>query len=149
MERGTVAGYPVVDIKVKLYDGSYHSVDSSEMAFKIAGSLAFQKAMEKSGPVLLEPIMNVEVVVPEENMGDIMGDLSSRRGRPSGSETMGEMQVIRAQVPLSEMLTYAPQLRSMTGGRGSYTMEFDHYADVPSHMVEKIVEETNKRREEE
>ncbi len=147
MERGTVAGYPVVDIKVKLYDGSYHAVDSSEMAFKIAGSLAFQKAMEKSGPVLLEPIMNVEAVVPEENMGDIMGDLSSRRGRPSGSETMGEMQVIRAQVPLSEMLTYAPQLRSMTGGRGSYTMEFDHYADVPSHMVEKIVEETNKRRE--
>ena len=104
--------------------------------------------MTEAQPVLLEPIMNVEVIAPEENMGDIMGDLSSRRGRPQGSESMGEMHVIRAQVPLAEMLTYAPQLRSMTGGRGSFTMEFDHYEEVPSHLVEKIVEEAKARKEE-
>jgi elongation factor G len=137
-----------VDVHVKLYDGSYHSVDSSEMAFKLAGILAFNKAMEAAQPVLLEPIVNVEVVAPEENMGDIMGDLSGRRGRPQGSESMGEMQIIRAQVPLSEMLSYAPQLRSMTGGRGSYTMEFDHYEEVPSHMAEKIVAEVKAKKEE-
>ncbi|MBC7294274.1 MAG: elongation factor G, partial [Thermoleophilia bacterium] len=107
MEHGVVAGYPVVDVKVKLYDGSYHSVDSSELAFKLAGSLAWNKAMAEADPVLLEPVMNVEIIAPEENMGDIMGDLSSRRGRPQGSESLGEMQVIRAQVPLAEMLTYA------------------------------------------
>ena len=131
-----VAGYPVVDVKVKLYDGSYHTVDSSELAFKIAGSLGWNKAMGLADPVLLEPIMNVEVTAPEENMGDIMGDLSSRRGRPQGSETVGEVQVIRAQVPLVEMLSYAPQLRSMTAGRGSYTMEFDHYEEVPASRPE-------------
>jgi elongation factor G len=149
MEHGTIAGYPVVDVHVKLYDGSYHSVDSSEMAFKIAGSLAFNKAMESAQPVLLEPIMTVDVVAPEENMGDIMGDLSGRRGRPQGSESLGEMQVIRAQVPLAEMLSYAPQLRSMTGGRGSYTMEFSHYEEVPAHMAEKIAAETKARKKEE
>ena len=148
MERGVIAGYPVVDVKVKLFDGSYHTVDSSEMAFKIAGSLAFHKAMEGAAPVLLEPIMNVEVIAPEANMGDIMGDLSSRRGRPQGSESMGEMHIIRAQVPLAEMLTYAPQLRSMTGGRGSYTMELDHYDEVPAHLTEKIIEEAKAAREE-
>jgi elongation factor G len=116
------------------------------MAFKLAGILAFNKAMEAAQPALLEPIMDVEVVVPEANMGDIMGDLSSRRGRPQGSESMGEMQVIRAQVPLSEMLSYAPQLRSMTGGRGSYTMEFSHYEEVPAHMAEKIVGEAKARK---
>lgn len=148
MERGVIAGYPVVDVKVRLFDGSYHTVDSSEMAFKIAGSLAFNKAMEGAAPVLLEPVMNVEVIAPEENMGDIMGDLSSRRGRPQGSESMGEMHAIRAQVPLAEMLTYAPQLRSMTGGRGSYTMDLDHYEEVPAHLTEKIVEEAKAAKEE-
>lgn len=147
MEHGVVAGYPVVDVKVKLFDGSYHTVDSSELAFKLAGSLAWNKAMSEAQPVLLEPVMNVEVIAPEENMGDIMGDLSSRRGRPQGSESMGEMHIIRAQVPLAEMLTYAPQLRSMTGGRGSFTMEFDHYEEVPAHLVEKIVAEAKARKE--
>jgi elongation factor G len=146
MEHGVIAGYPVVDVKVKLYDGSYHTVDSSELAFKLAGSLAWNKAMTEAMPVLLEPVVNVEVIAPEENMGDIMGDLSSRRGRPQGSETMGEMHVIRAQVPLAEMLTYAPQLRSMTAGRGSFTIEFDHYEEVPAHLVDKIVAEAKARK---
>lgn len=149
MERGVIAGYPVVDVKVRLYDGSYHSVDSSEMAFKIAGSLGFSKAVEQADPVLLEPVMNVEVVAPEANMGDIMGDLSSRRGHPQGSESMGEMHAIRAQVPLSEMLSYAPQLRSMTGGQGSYTMELNHYEEVPAHLADKIIEEAKSRKKEE
>jgi elongation factor G len=143
-----VAGYPVVDVKVKLFDGSYHTVDSSELAFKLAGGLAWNKAMTEAAPVLLEPVMNVEVIAPEENMGDIMGDLSSRRGRPQGSESMGEMHIIRAQVPLAEMLTYAPQLRSMTAGRGSFTIEFDHYEEVPSHLVEKIVADAKARKAE-
>lgn len=146
MEHGVLAGYPVVDVKVKLYDGSYHPVDSSELAFKLAGSLAWNKAMSEADPVLLEPVMNVEVIAPEENMGDIMGDLSSRRGRPQGSESMGEMQVIRAQVPLAEMLNYAPQLRSMTGGRGSFTMEFSHYEEVPPHLAEKIIAEAKSKK---
>ncbi|MGI5939556.1 MAG: elongation factor G [Thermoleophilia bacterium] len=146
MEHGVVAGYPVVDVKVKLYDGSYHTVDSSELAFKLAGSLAWNKAMTEAMPVLLEPVMNVEVIAPEESMGDIMGDLSSRRGRPQGSESMGEMHIIRAQVPLAEMLTYAAQLRSMTAGRGSFTLEFDHYEEVPSHLTEKIVADVKARK---
>jgi elongation factor G len=146
MEHGVIAGYPVVDVKVKLYDGSYHTVDSSELAFKLAGGLAWDHAMTEANPVLLEPVMNVEVTAPEENMGDIMGDLSGRRGRPQGSETMGEMHVIRAQVPLAEMLTYAPQLRSMTAGRGSFTMEVDHYDEVPPHLTEKITAEAKARK---
>jgi elongation factor G len=146
MEHGVVAGYPVVDVRVKLYDGSYHTVDSSELAFKLAGTLAWNKAMTEAMPVLLEPVMNVEVIAPEESMGDIMGDLSGRRGRPQGSESMGEMHLIKAQVPLAEMLTYAPQLRSMTGGRGSFTLELDHYEEVPSHLVEKIVAEAKARK---
>ena len=146
MEHGVIAGYPVVDVKVKLYDGSYHTVDSSELAFKLAGALAWNHAMTEAMPVLLEPVVNVEVTAPEENMGDIMGDLSSSRGRPQGSETVGEMHVIRAQVPLAEMLTYAPQLRSMTAGRGSFTLEFDHYEEVPSHLVEKIVADVKARK---
>jgi elongation factor G len=146
MERGVIAGYPVVDVKVKLYDGSYHAVDSSELAFKLAGGLAWDHAMTEANPVLLEPVMNVEVIAPEENMGDIMGDLSGRRGKPQGSETLGEMDVIRAQVPLSEMLTYAPQLRSMTAGRGSFTMELDHYEEVPAHLTEKIAAEAKARK---
>jgi elongation factor G len=146
MEHGVIAGYPVVDVKVKLYDGSYHTVDSSELAFKLAGGLAWNKAMGEASPVLLEPVMNVEVIAPEENMGDIMGDLSSRRGRPQGSESMGEMHIIRAQVPLAEMLTYAPQLRSMTAGRGSFTIEFDHYEEVPAQLVDKIVADAKARK---
>ncbi len=146
MERGVIAGYPVVDVKVKLFDGSYHTVDSSELAFKLAATLAWNKAMTEASPVLLEPVVNVEVIAPEDNMGDIMGDLSGRRGRPQGSESMGEMHAIRAQVPLAEMLTYAPQLRSMTAGRGSFTIEFDHYEEVPSHLVDKIVAEAKARK---
>ena len=147
MEHGVIAGYPVVDVKVKLYDGSYHNVDSSELAFKLAGGLAWNHAMADASPVLLEPIMNVEVIAPEDNMGDIMGDLSGRRGRPQGSETLGEMHAIRAQVPLAEMLSYAPQLRSMTAGRGSFTMELDHYEEVPSNLVEKIAADVKARKE--
>jgi len=146
MEHGVIAGYPVVDVKVKLFDGSYHTVDSSELAFKLAGGLAWNKAMEGASPILLEPVMNVEVIAPEENMGDIMGDLSGRRGRPQGSESMGEMHIIRAQVPLAEMLTYAPQLRSMTAGRGSFTIELDHYEEVPAQLVDKIVAEVKARK---
>ncbi len=146
LDHGVIAGYPVVDVKVKLYDGSYHAVDSSELAFKLAGGLAWNHAMADANPVLLEPVMNVQVVAPEENMGDIMGDLSGRRGRPQGSESMGEMHVIKAQVPLAEMLSYAPQLRSMTAGRGSFSMDLDHYDEVPSHLVEKISAEAKARR---
>jgi len=148
-DKGYLAGYPVVDFKVILYDGSYHDVDSSEMAFKIAGSLAFRKAMEKASAVLLEPVMNVEVYAPEENAGDIMGDLNSRRGRIQGMDIKGSTQVIRAQVPLAEMLNYQPALTSMTGGRGSYHMEASHYDIVPHHLSEKIIAEAKKEAEEE
>ncbi len=137
--RGYLAGYPVVDFRVILYDGSYHDVDSSEMAFKIAGSLAFKKAVELANPVLLEPIMNVEVYAPDMYAGDLMGDLNSRRGRVQGMDSKTGMQVIKAQVPMAEMLTYAPTLTSMTQGRGDYTMEFSHYDVVPSQIAEKIV----------
>jgi elongation factor G len=147
-EKGFLAGYPVVDFKVELYDGSYHEVDSSEMAFKVAGSLAFKKAMEQARPVLLEPIMNVEVFAPEENAGDIMGDMNGRRGRIMGMDMKGNTQVIRAQVPLAEMLSYAPVLTSVTGGRGSYRMEPSHYDIVPAHLTEKIVAEAKKNKEE-
>jgi elongation factor G len=148
MHEGHVAGYPVVDFRAILYDGSHHPVDSSEMAFKIAGSLGFKKAMEKAQPVLLEPIMSVDVTVPEENVGDIMGDLNSRRGRVLGSTPRGHYTVINAEVPLAEMLSYAPVLTSMTGGRGDYSMEFLHYEEVPAHMAGKIVDEQKKAREE-
>ncbi len=137
--RGYLAGYPVVDFRVILYDGSYHDVDSSELAFKIAGSLAFKKAMEMANPVLLEPIMNVEVYAPDAYAGDLMGDLNSRRGRVQGMDSKGGMQAIKAQVPMAEMLSYAPTLTSMTQGRGDYTMEFSHYDVVPAHIAEKIV----------
>jgi elongation factor G len=137
--RGYLAGYPVVDFRVVLYDGSYHDVDSSEMAFKIAGSLAFKKAMEVANPVLLEPIMNVEVYAPDAYAGDLMGDLNSRRGRVQGMDSKAGTQVIKAQVPMAEMLSYAPTLTSMTQGRGDYTMEFSHYEVVPAQIAEKIV----------
>lgn len=137
--KGYLAGYPVVDFRVILYDGSYHDVDSSEIAFKIAGSLAFKKGMEVANPVLLEPIMNVEVYAPDVYAGDLMGDLNSRRGRVQGMDSKGGMQVIKAQVPMAEMLSYAPTLTSMTQGRGDYTMEFSHYEIVPAQIADKIV----------
>jgi len=148
-QTGVLAGYPVVDFKVTLFDGSYHVVDSSELAFKIAGSLAFKKAMEQAKPVLLEPIMNVEITVPEDALGDVMGDLNSRRGKIMGVEAQGEYQVIRAQVPMAEMLSYVQDLNSLTGGRGVFEMEFSHYDEVPAHIAQKIIEEAQKAKEEE
>ncbi len=138
-ERGYLAGYPVVDFKVTLYDGSYHEVDSSEMSFKLAGRKAFKAAMEQAKPALLEPIMNVEVHAPVEYAGDLMGDMNGRRGRISGMETKGSTQIIRAQVPMAEMLTYQNDLISMTQGRASFTMEFSHYDFVPQQLADKIV----------
>ncbi|SCI64787.1 elongation factor G [Clostridium sp. BSD2780061688st1 E8] len=137
-KSGTLAGYEVVDFKVRLVDGSYHEVDSSEMAFKIAGSMAFKEAMAKANPVLLEPMMSVEVVVPEDYMGDVIGNLNSRRGMIEGMEARAGSQVIRAFVPLSEMFGYATDLRSRTQGRGTHTMQFDHYAEVPKSIAEKV-----------
>ena len=137
--KGYMAGYPVVDFRVILYDGSYHDVDSSDLAFKIAGSFAFKKCMEQAKPCLLEPIMNVEITAPENYSGDIMGNLNGRRGRIQGMDTKGQSTIIKAQVPLAEMLTYASDLTSMTQGRGSYSMEYSHYDVVPQQIVEKIV----------
>ena len=138
-EKGYLAGYPVVDFKVTLYDGSYHDVDSSELAFKLAGRKAFRAAMEKAKPALLEPIMHVEVVAPMDFAGDLMGDLNSRRGRIQGMETRAGNQIIRAEVPMSEMLTYANDLTSMTQGRGSFTMEMSNYDFVPGQFADKII----------
>ena len=137
--KGFLAGFPMVDFQVELYDGQYHDVDSSEMSFKIAGSLAFKDAVPKCRPTILEPIMNVEIAVPDEYAGAVMGDLSSRRGRPQGMEPKGGLQLIKAEVPLSEMLSYDAELTSMTGGRGSYHMEMDHYDEVPGHLQEKVI----------
>ncbi len=137
--KGIVAGFPVVDTKVALYDGSYHDVDSSEQAFKRAASIGFKAAMTKARPVLLEPVYNMEIVVPEDKMGDIIGDLNSRRGRVQGMETKGKLSIIKAQAPMAEILMYSPDLDSKTGGRGTFTMEFSHYSEVPAQIVEKIV----------
>ena len=144
MQAGTVAGYPVVDVKVTLYDGSYHEVDSSEMAFKIAGSMAFKEAMRKADPVLLEPIMKVVVIVPEEYMGDVIGDINSRRGLMQGMEAVSGAQQINALVPLSQMFGYATDLRSKTQGRGQYSMEPSHFAEVPKSIQEAIIKERAK-----
>ena len=138
--EGAMAGYPVVDFKVDLVDGSFHPVDSSEMAFKIAGSMAFKKAMMDAKPTLLEPVMVMEIIVPDDCMGDVIGDLNSRRGRVLGMESKGKKQIVRANVPLAEVLKYAPDLRSMTAGRGMFTMKFSHYEEVPGQLQEKIVE---------
>jgi len=146
-KKGVLAGFPCVDFKVTLDDGSFHAVDSSEMAFKVAGSIAYKKACEDAQPVLLEPIMNVTITTPEDYMGDIMGDLNGRRGKVLGMDSAGKNQVIKANVPMAEFLTYAPDLRSMTGGRGIYTMEFSHYDEVPIHFAEKIIEEKKKEDE--
>jgi elongation factor G len=147
MRQGSIAGYPVVDVKVRLYDGAFHSVDSSEMAFKVAGSLAFKNAVEQAHPVLLEPYVKVEVLAPTELVGDIMGDLSGRRGRPMGIEQRGERQVIQAEVPQIEMLTYARDLRSITGGRANFHVESGHYEEVPPNLVDKVLA-ANEREEE-
>ena len=146
-QKGVLAGFPAVDFKVTLDDGSYHQVDSSEMAFKIAGSLAFKKAVQGANPTLLEPIMKVTVTTPEDYMGDIMGDLNGRRGKVLGMDNAGKNQVINAQVPMAEFLSYASDLRSMTGGRGMFTMEFSHYDEVPAQIAEKIIEEANRAKE--
>jgi elongation factor G len=148
-ERGWLSGNPVVDFRVTLTDGSYHDVDSSEMAFKIAGSLAFKAAMELARPTILEPIYSVEITAPQEYMGEIMGDLSSRRGKPQGMETQGQSQIIKAIVPLSELLTYASTLKSITSDRGTYHMEFDHYDELPAQVQEKIVAEYARHRQHE
>lgn len=140
MKNGVLAGYPVEDVKVKLYDGSFHAVDSSEMAFKIAGSMAFKDGAKKAGPVLLEPIMAVEVVSPEEYLGDVLGDISSRRGKIEGMNPRKDAQVIKAMVPLAEMFGYATQLRSMTQGRALYTMQFSHYEQAPKQITDQIIE---------
>jgi elongation factor G len=142
-QEGFLAGYPVVDFKVALYDGSFHTVDSSEMAFKIAGSMAFKKAMESCKPVLLEPIVNVKITVPDENMGDVIGDINSRRGKVVGVEPKANSQIIRTVVPMSEVLAYSNDLRSMTSDRGLFSMEFSHYEEVPSHLMQKIIAEAN------
>ncbi len=139
LDRGILAGYPVVDLKAKLYDGSYHEVDSSEMAFKIAGSMAFKEAAKNAKPVILEPIMNIEIVTPEEYMGDVIGDLNSRRGRVQNIEKRGNVQVIKGQAPLAEMFGYATDLRSKTQGRATYTMQFSHYSEVPKGVSEGII----------
>ncbi|MBX6422043.1 elongation factor G [Thermosulfurimonas sp. F29] len=139
MEQGVLAGYPVVDVRVRLVDGSYHEVDSSELAFAIAGSLGFKEAARKANPVLLEPIMKLEVVTPEEYLGDVLGDISSRRGKVEGMDARGNVKVIRAFVPLAEMFGYATQLRSLTQGRANFTMQFSHYEKVPAHLAEDII----------
>jgi elongation factor G len=139
METGVLAGFPMEDVKVALIDGSYHDVDSSEMAFKIAGSLAFREAAKKAHPVLLEPVEDVEVVVPEEYMGDVIGDINSRRGHIAGMESRAGAQVIKAAVPLAQMFGYATDLRSMTQGRATYTMQFSHYAEVPGGIAQEII----------
>jgi elongation factor G len=147
MKRGILAGYPVVDMKVTLYDGSYHDVDSSDMAFQIAASMGLQKVFMDAHPILLEPVMNVEVTTPAEVAGDIIGDMNSRRGRIVGMEPAGETAIVRSSVPMAEMLTYESSLRSMTGGRGGYSMEFSHYEEVPAFLAEKIVKEVKAEKE--
>jgi len=142
MRKGGLAGFPVQDFQITLFDGSHHSVDSSEMAFKIAGSMAFKKAMEKASPVLLEPVMEMEITVPDDCVGDVIGDMNQRRGRVLGVDPQGSNQVVKVTVPMAEVLKYAPELRSMTSDRGLFTMEFSHYDEVPSHLTAKIVAES-------
>jgi len=144
LENGVLAGYPMVDVKVELVYGSYHDVDSSEMAFKIAGSMAFKEAAKRAQPVILEPMMNVEVVTPDAFMGDVLGDLSARRGKIGGMTQRGEAQVIVATVPLGEMFGYSTKLRSMSQGRAVYSMEFAHYEEVPKSKAEEIVAKVSK-----
>jgi elongation factor G len=139
LEHGVLAGYPVKDVRVTLFDGSFHTVDSSELAFKLAAALAMKQALELADPVLLEPVMLVTLSVPEDTVGDVIGDLNSRRGRPQGMEPVGTMTAIKAELPMAELLGYAPDLRSLTGGQGDYTMEFLRYEEVPTHLVSKVL----------
>jgi elongation factor G len=145
--EGFLAGYQMVDVRATLYDGSYHDVDSSDIAFKIAASMGFKAAVEKAKPVILEPIMHMEITVPDENMGDVIGDLNSRRGKVEGMETKSHSEVIKARVPMAEVLKYSQDLNSMTSGRGSFTMEFSHYAELPPHLVDKVVKESKAAQE--
>ena len=147
LPEGIVAGYPLVDLKVTVYDGSSHAVDSSDMSFQIAASMGLKAALEKAKPILLEPIMSLEVSCPEECMGDVIGDLNSRRGKVLGVDRKGHSQVIKALVPMSEILKYAPDLRSMTSGRGSSEAQFSHYEEVPAHLAEKIAKEAKDAKE--
>jgi len=140
MESGVLAGYPVVDVRIELVEGSYHDVDSSEMAFKVAGSMAFKEAMKRAKPKLLEPMMAVEVVTPDDYLGDVMGNLNSRRGRVESLEPSGNAQSIKAMVPLAEMFGYATDLRSMSQGRATFTMQFDHYEEVPQSIAAELVD---------
>jgi len=143
LQNGVIAGYPVVDVSITLYDGSYHDVDSSEMAFKIAGSMAFKAAMVKGGGYLLEPIMKVEVVTPEEYMGDVVGDLNRRRGVVQGMDETPAGKIVRTEVPLAEMFGYATAMRSATQGRANYSMEFSHYAEAPSNVAEQVIKKAS------
>jgi elongation factor G len=147
MRSGTVAGYPIQDVRVTLFDGQHHSVDSSEMAFKIAGSMAFKDAMDKAQPTLMEPIMTVTVAVPEDYVGDVIGDLNSRRGRPLGMEPAGAVTEIKAEVPMAEMLDYAPDLRAITGGQGEYSMDLARYEEVPGHVAQQVVQQAQQEKE--
>jgi elongation factor G len=147
MRAGTIAGYPVKDVRVRLFDGQHHSVDSSEMAFKIAGSMAFKDAMASAEPVLMEPIMTITISVPEDAVGDVIGDLNSRRGRPLGMEPKGTMTEVKAEIPMAEVLSYAPDLRAITGGRGDYTMELARYEEVPGHLAQAVVAAAGKEEE--
>jgi elongation factor G len=148
MQEGILAGYPVVDVRVALVDGKTHPVDSSDIAFQIAGSLAFKKAAEQAGLVLLEPIMQVEVTTPDDVVGDVVGDLNAKRARIQGIEPKGDGTTqIRAQVPMAEMLRYASDLRAITGGRGSFEMSFSHYEEAPPHVAQKVIEEAQRQKQ--
>jgi elongation factor G len=146
---GVLAGYPVVDVKVRFYDGKSHEVDSSEMAFKIASIMAFKKGVREASPIFLEPIMKIEIAVPEDNVGDVIGDLNGRRGRILGVEAKGHNQIVKANVPMAEVLRYAPDLTSMTGGKGSFTLEYSHYEEVPANISERMIAGAQKEKEEE
>src|SRR5690606_23072481 len=147
LPEGVIAGFPVGDVKATVFDGKEHPVDSKDIAFQIAGREGFKEAFQNAGPVLQEPIMNVKITVPESMMGDILGDLNTRRGRVQGMDTEGGKSVISAQVPLAEMLRYGNDLRSMTGGRGIYTMEFSHYEQVPAHLIDGVIAQAKKAAE--
>ena len=148
MKEGFLAGFPICDLRVTLFDGSYHDVDSSDMAFQIAGAMALRKALDQVGAVLIEPVMIVEIVVPEEFMGQITGDINARRGRVWGMESKGKNETVKAQIPLAEMFKYASDLRSVTGGRGSYTMSFSHYDIVPQRVAQTVIDQHKKAKEE-
>jgi elongation factor G len=147
LDAGTLGGFPVVDVRVSLVDGKYHPVDSSEAAFKTAGSIGFKAAMQEARPVLLEPIMDVEITVPDEFTGDVMGDLNTRRARVQGMNPLGGATAIQAQVPQAEMLKYSTELRSLTQGRGAYTMTFSHYEEVPAHVAQQVIAQRKKEQE--